>query len=175
MRSLHQAQPLAWTISEITEQLNARYMSSLQSIRRGGRISITTKAGTLVFRECKRLRAQTLPFSADHFLSCRLLRWVMLRSGVRPSVYAVFLSNLIGHVAHTQRDSPCGSTRRGQRNFRPSRPIRRTDIHVLVSKATQRAVGDFSNHVFQYSLLSTLNVHLFIHPLGAFAPLKMTV
>ena len=50
------------------------------------------------------------------------------RSGVRPSVRPIFYSNfskardvffptLIGRATHTQRDSPGGSTRRGQHTF----------------------------------------------------------
>jgi len=49
----------------------------------------------------------------------------------RPSVClsSLFLT-LIERVAHTQRDSPGGSTRRGRCNFGPT--ISRTDIVVFI-------------------------------------------
>jgi len=40
------------------------------------------------------------------------------RSSVCSSVCPVFFPTLVGRAAHTQRDSPGGSTRRGQRAFR---------------------------------------------------------
>ena len=47
----------------------------------------------------------------------RLAETVLFRSDVGPSGRPVFFLTLIGHLAHTQRDTPGVSTRRGQRTF----------------------------------------------------------
>ena len=47
----------------------------------------------------------------------RLAVRVMHRSGVRLSLCPIFFPALIGRAAHTQRDAPENSTRRGQRTF----------------------------------------------------------
>jgi len=60
----------------------------------------------------------------------RLAVSVMRRSGVRPSVRPIFFTTLIGRAAHTQRDSPGGSTRRGQHTSILSAAKWRVGLHT---------------------------------------------
>ena len=80
----------------------------------------------------------------------------MFRSGVRPPVCvsrlysnvnrarSVLFLTSIGHAAHTQRDSPGGSTQRGQRTF--SR-IRKTDVLVVSIYLVANRADQWHEHI----------------------------
>ena len=114
-----------------------------QSINQSINITKLTSLLPHVANMLVRKKVTTVTCVVIHGFTTSLLRWFSVRPSVCPIFFltlirraASFFLTLMGRTAaHTQRDSPEGSMRRGQRTFRPdSKQDRQSLLQILHTK-----------------------------------------